>query len=131
MIFPVVFLPPSIQKTVAHFNTPPLKANAKFGRETIPPPGDTTELHRLTAIHTKYAKIPRGRVPQSPFSSLSAFRAVREGMRLVDGRPEKLRQQLQDGRKLGHHKACWTLTSRRLAGDARELRLEFNLRFRE
>ena len=29
---------------------------------------------------------------------------IREGMRFVSGVPETLRQQLQDGRKMDHHK---------------------------
>ena len=35
------------------------------------------------------------------------IRVIREGMRFVGG-PEKLRKQLQDGRKQGHPKTCWS-----------------------
>ena len=53
-------------------------------------------------------------------------------MRFVDGRPETLRQQLQDGRKHGHHKDL--LAANQQVG-LREMledeRLEFNLRFCE
>jgi hypothetical protein len=56
---------------------------------------------------------------------------IREGMRLVDGRPENSGSSCRTDGNWDTIRACWQLTSRRLAGDARGLRLEFNLRFRE
>ena len=62
---------------------------------------------------------------------ISAFRVFREGMWFVSGGPETLRQQLQDGRKIGHHKDLLAANQQVDCGRCSRNTLGVTLRFRE